>query len=86
MTSNFLADVNFEILHPLQMVLVGFALFVTGGIYRYYLLLGTGIFMWAAAVLSSGLSLHDQFLVRGIADFLCFVLPGIVMLLSRNKK
>lgn len=78
-TKSFLHDVNFTLLHPLQMVLIGFALFVTGGIYRYYILSGFGIVYWIAAWIGSGLELPDQYLVRAIADFTCFVIPGILM-------
>jgi len=85
-TNNFFSEVNFQMLHPLQMILIGFALFVTGGIYRYYFLLGSGILMWLAAVISSGLEMNMQYLIRGIADFICFVIPGILMLKARNNQ
>ena len=48
-TKVILNDINFELLQPLQMVLIGFALFVSGGIYRYYPLVIGGIIMWIAA-------------------------------------
>ena len=72
-------EINFALLHPLQMTLIGFALFVTGGIYRYYILCAGGILMWLAAVIAAGYDLNTQFLVRGLADFICFVIPGILM-------
>lgn len=78
-TRGILHDVNFTLLHPLQMVLIGFALFVTGGIYRYYLLSVSGVVMWIAAAMGAHFELSDQFLVRAIADFTCFVIPGILM-------
>ncbi|WP_167619012.1 hypothetical protein [Maribellus sediminis] len=78
-TKSFLQEVNFSLLHPLQMVLLGFALFVTGGIYRYKLLSISGVVMWIAAVLCSRFELVDQFLIRSIANFICFVVPGIIM-------
>lgn len=84
-TKSFLAEVNFELLHPLQMVLIGFALFVTGGIYRYYALCISGIIMWAAASIAAGYELNTQFLIRAIADFVCFVIPGILMYSSLKK-
>ncbi len=84
-TNNFMAEVNFEMLHPLQMVLIGFALFVTGGIYRYYVLTIGGIIMWLAAAIASGYDMHTQYLIRGIADFVCFVIPGILMYMEVKK-
>jgi len=78
-TKGFLHTVDYALVHPLQMVLIGFALFVTGGIYRYYLLSAFGIIYWVAAWIGSGLALSDQYLVRAIADFTCFVIPGILM-------
>jgi len=84
-TKGFLHDVNFTLLHPLQMVLIGFALFVTGGIYRYYLLSAFGIIYWIAALIASGFELQYQFLVRAIADFICFVIPGILMYMQSKK-
>lgn len=85
-TKSFLHEVNFSMIHPLQMVLLGFALFVTGGIYRYKLLSISGIFMWIAAVLCSQFDLVDQFLIRAIANFICFVIPGIIMYMQSKKQ
>jgi len=84
-TKGFLQEVNFSLLHPLQMVLLGFALFVTGGIYRYKLLLASALVMWIAAVICSRIELTDQYLVRAIANFLCFVIPGIYMYMQSKK-
>lgn len=84
-TKSFLQDVDFSLIHPLQMVLLGFAIFVTGGIYRYKLLTICGVVMWLAAILCSRMELPDQYLVRAIANFICFVIPGIIMY-TQNKK
>ena len=84
-TKSLLQEVNFSLIHPLQMVLLGFALFVTGGIYRYKLLSISGLVMWIAAVLSSRVELVDQFLIRAIANFICFVIPGIIMYMQSKK-
>jgi len=84
-TKGFLQEVNFSLTHPLQMVLIGFALFVTGGIYRYKLLSISGVVMWLAALLSARSELTDQFLIRAIANFVCFVIPGIFMYMQSKK-
>ncbi|WP_319589912.1 hypothetical protein [uncultured Draconibacterium sp.] len=84
-TKSLLQEVDFSLLHPLQMVLIGFALFVTGGIYRYKLLSVSGIIMWLAAVWCARIDLVDQFLIRAIANFVCFVIPGVLMYLQSKK-
>ncbi len=84
-TKTILQEVNFAMLQPLQMVLIGFALFATGGIYRYYLLLGSGVIMWIAAALAANYDLNVQFLIRGIAEILCFIVPGFLMMISRKN-
>ena len=84
-TKNILSDVNFALLQPLQLVLIGFALFISGGIYRYYLLSASGIIMWAAAVTAASFQLNDQFLIRAVAEVVCFIIPGILMYTSATK-
>lgn len=83
-TKTFLHEINFMLLQPLQMVLIGFALFVTGGIYRYWLLVAGGIVMWIAATLSASYVLNIQFLIRAVAEVFCFIVPGYLMI--RSKK
>ena len=78
-------EVNYELLHPLQMTLIGFALFVTGGIYRFYILSVSGALMWIAAGIAAGYDLNTQYLIRSIADFVCFVVPGTLMYLEAKK-
>jgi hypothetical protein len=85
-TKNILNEVNFELLQPLQMVLIGFALFVTGGIYRYYVLVISGVIMWFAAALTANYELNNQFLIRTVAEIICFIVPGILMLNERKNK
>ena len=82
---NFTTEINFEMLHPLQMVIIGFTLFLTGGIYRYYILSGCGIIMWMAVSFVANFDLNEQLLIRTIADLLCFVIPGILMFLESKK-
>lgn len=84
-TKSLLDEVDFALIHPLQMVLIGFALFVTGGIYRYNLLSVSGVVMWLAAVLCARIELADQYLIRAIANFICFVIPGVLMYMQSKK-
>lgn len=83
-TKAILNEVNFTLLQPLQMVLIGFALFVTGGIYRYWLLAVAGIIMWIAAVLAANFDLNMQFLIRSVSEFICFIIPGYLMIRSKR--
>ena len=85
-TRNFLSEVKLDLLHPLQMVLLGFALFVTGGIYRYYILSISGAIMWIGAILASNYELSTQLFIRGIADSICFIVPGVLMYLASKKQ
>ncbi len=85
-TKGILSEVNFTLLQPIQMVLIGFALFITGGIYRYYILTLGGIIMWGAAVWASNYDLNIQFLIRAIAEVICFIVPGILMLTAWKKQ
>lgn len=84
-TKNFFPEINFVLIQPLQMILVGFALFVMGGIYRYYLLSAVSVIMWTGAVIAANYELNTQFLVRGICDVVCFIIPGVLMYVSSKK-
>ena len=84
-TKVILDKIDFALLQPIQMVLIGFALFVSAGIYRYHLLSLSGIIMWIAAAIAVNYNLNIQFLVRSIAEALCFIIPGLLMYSTRNK-
>ena len=84
-TKVILDKIDFALLQPIQMVLIGFALFVSAGIYRYHLLSLSGILMWIAAAIAVNYDLNIQFLVRSIAEVLCFIIPGVLMYSARNK-
>ena len=84
-TKSILNEVNFTLLQPLQMVLIGFALFATGGIYRYWILTISGIAMWIAASIAANYDLNIQFLIRSFSEFFCFVFPGFLMLQSKKE-
>ena len=84
-TKVILDKIDFVLLQPIQMVLIGFALFVSAGIYRYHLLSLSGVIMWIAAAIAVNYDLNIQFLVRSIAEVLCFIIPGVLMYSARNK-
>ncbi|MFA9392714.1 MAG: hypothetical protein ACERKD_23100 [Prolixibacteraceae bacterium] len=69
-------EVNFELLHPMQMALIGLALFVTGGLYREKLLLLGGVVYWFAAYFAVRYRLPIQLIFEFVAGFIGFIIPG----------
>jgi hypothetical protein len=83
---NVLHQVNFELQHPVIMVLIAFAVTVTGGILRYWLLTGGGILFGLLALAASYFDLQTQLLIEAIAWLFAFVIPGHLLYAKRNKK
>ncbi len=83
---NVLHSINFELQHPIFMVLIAFAITVTGGILRYKLLIAGGIIFGLLAFIASYLQLHDQLLLEAIAWLVAFIIPGHIMYANRNLK
>lgn len=78
-------ETNFEMLHPIQVALIGLALFITGGLYHEKLLLVGGIAYWIAAFISVKYRMPVQFIIECIAGFIGFVIPG-AWLFYQSKK
>lgn len=78
-------ETNFEMLHPIQISLIGLALFITGGLYHEKLLLLGGLIYWIAAYFAVGYVLHIQFIFECIAGFIGFVLPGAWLYYQSRK-
>jgi hypothetical protein len=83
--ANVLHTVNFELQLPIFMVLISFAIVVTGGILRYKMVLAGGIVFGLLAYLSSCFSLQHQLLVEAIAWLVGFVIPGHYLYANRNR-
>ncbi len=81
---NVLHKINFELQHPIFMVLIAFAIVATGGIMRYRLIVTGGIIFGVLAFLCSYLSLTDQLFIEAVAWLISFVIPGH-LLYSRRK-
>jgi hypothetical protein len=77
--------VNFELLHPVQMTLIGLALFITGGLYRTRILLLSGVVYWIAAFFASKQILTYQFVIESVASLIAFVLPGYYLYYQSKK-
>ncbi|GET22701.1 hypothetical protein [Prolixibacter denitrificans] len=73
---NVLQQINFELQHPIYMVVIAFAIVVSGGILRYPFLLAGGIIFGILAYVASLLSLTDQLLMEAIGWLVAFILPG----------
>lgn len=78
-------EVNFTLLHPIQMTLIGLALFVSGGLYREKLLLLGGLAYWIAAYLCIDYRIPIQFVFESVAGLVGFLLPGAWLYYNSRK-
>ena len=83
--NNVLHQINFELQHPLFMVIVAFATVATGGILRYKLILFGGLFFGIMALISSYLALPEQFLLESVAWIFAFIVPGHYLYAKRKN-
>lgn len=79
-------SVDFDLLHPLQMTLIGMCLFITGGLYRSWMLIVSGVIFWVAAISIVGQRLEYQRLWEAIVILLAFVAPGHILYYQSQKK
>jgi len=82
---NVLHSINFQLQHPLFMVLMAFAVTVTGGILRYRLIIIGGAVFGALALTASYLGLKEQLLLEAVAWMIAFIVPGHILFAKRNK-
>jgi hypothetical protein len=83
--NNILHNINFELQHPIFMVVFAFAVVVTGGILRYKLMIVMGILFGLLAYFCSFFELHLQLLFEAIAWFLAFCIPGHILYARKIK-
>lgn len=69
-------QINFELQHPLFMVLMAFTIVMTGVILRYPFVLVGGVIFGVLALTASSLELPEQLLIESLAWFVAFVIPG----------
>jgi hypothetical protein len=81
--NNIMHSINFELQHPIFMVLTAFAVVVSGSILRYRWMIAGGILFGLLAYVSSFLALNDQLLMEAIAWFAAFILPGHILFAKR---
>ena len=82
---NVLHSINFQLQHPLFMVLMAFAVTVTGGILRQRLIIIGGVVFGALALTASYLGLKEQLLLEAIAWMVAFIIPGHILFAKRKK-
>jgi hypothetical protein len=82
---NVLHSINFQLQHPLFMVLMAFAVTVTGGILRQRLIIIGGVVFGALALTASYLGLKEQLLLEAVAWMIAFIVPGHILFAKRNK-
>ena len=78
-------EVNFTLLHPIQMSLIGLALFVTSGLYREKLLLLGALVYWVAAYLCADYRIPIQFIFESVAGLIGFLIPGAWLYYKSRK-
>jgi len=82
---NILHQINFELQHPIFMIIIAFAIVVTGGILRYKMITVGGIIFAIFGFISSYLPLPQQLLLESIAWVIAFIIPGHILFSQRNK-
>ena len=83
--NNIMHTINFELQHPIFMVITAFAVVVSGAILRYKWMIAGGILFGLLAYAASFLELNDQLLLEAIAWFLAFIIPGHILFAKRQN-
>ena len=83
--ANVVHKINFELQHPIFMVIIAYATVITGGILRYKLVIIGGIVFGVIALLSSYLPLSYQLLLESIAWLIAFIVPGHYLYAKRKS-
>jgi hypothetical protein len=82
---NVLHSINFELQHPVFMVLMAFAVTVTGGILRNRMITIGGVIFGILALTASYLPIKEQLLIESIAWIIAFIIPGHILFATREK-
>ncbi len=84
--ANVVHKINFELQHPIFMVVIAFAVVVSGVILRYGFMIGMGILFGLLAYAGSFFELHTQMLAESVAWFFGFILPGHILFARKTKE
>ncbi len=82
---NVLHSFHPELQHPVFMVIVAFAIVVTGALLQFRLLIGGGIIFGLLALTSSYFDLNFQLILEAMAWLIAFIIPGHIIYSSRKK-
>jgi hypothetical protein len=82
---NVLHKIIFELQHPIFMVVIAFAIVITGGILRHKLIITGGIVFAALAYCCSYIPLEEQLMVEAIAWLAAFIIPGHILYSTRKN-
>jgi hypothetical protein len=83
---NVVHEINFELQHPIFMVVIALATVISGGILRYKMLIFGGIFFGAMALISSYFALPEQLLLESVAWLIAFIFPGHYLYAKRKNR
>jgi hypothetical protein len=83
---NVMHKIIFVLQHPIFMVVIAFAIVITGSILHYKMIIAGGIVFGLLAYVSSYLALHEQLLVEAIAWLIAFIIPGHILYLKRKTQ
>ena len=82
---NVLQEINFELQHPIFMVVIAFAITATGAIIRHKMIIAGGILFGVSAYIASFLDLPHQLLIEAFAWLVTFAIPGHVLYAKRDR-
>ncbi|WP_430934778.1 hypothetical protein [Saccharicrinis sp. 156] len=83
---NVLQKINFELQHPIFMILIAFAITISGVVIRYKMIIIGGILFAILGLTASYFLLISQMLIEAIAWFVAFVIPGHMLYAQRKEK
>lgn len=83
---NVLRQVYFNLQHPIFMLFIAFAIVVSGGILRQWIIIIGGVIFASLAFISSLVPLEDQLLVESIGWLIAFIIPGHITYAKRKRK
>ena len=82
---NTIHEFNPTLQHPIFMVLMAFAVVITGGILRYKLIIFGGIVFGLLAYICTYFSVEIQMLIEALAWLIAFIIPGHYLYATRKS-
>jgi len=76
--------INFQLQHPIFMVLIAIATVLTGVVLSYKYIISGGIAFGIMAYLCSYFNLHEQLLIESLAWLFAFIIPGFLIFSKKN--